>query len=110
MRYPEIGDRVRVKNETGLHAVTEHWKPGRVKLDDGRIFWLDGIITPYQKYVTLYVIQVHYGSKYYGWEDVTQEEIRSEGIQRRKEYRDNQNYPVRMIKRKVPNELWKGDQ
>jgi hypothetical protein len=104
-KYPEIGEQVRVKGETGLRTVRQLWKPGRVELDDLRIFYLDGIITRHQKYITVYVIQVHYGGRY-GWEDVTEEETRSEAIQRRKEYRENVQYPVRLIRRKEPNSLY----
>jgi len=100
MQYPKVGEQVRVKNETGFHTVIQQWKPGRVLLDDGRIFYLDGIITTHHKYITVFVIQVYYGT---GWENVTQEEVRSEAIQRRKEYRDNQTFPVRLIRRKELN-------
>ena len=104
MKYPEIGEQIRVKDETGTHTVIQLWKPWRVQLDDGRIFLLDGIISNHQKYITLFVIQVYYGT----WEDVTQEETLYEARQRRKEYRDNQDYPVRLIRRKELNDLWKG--
>lgn len=105
MKHPKIGEQVRVKNETGLHTVIQLWKPGRVELSDGRIFWVDGLVTRHQKYITVYVIQQHYGS---GWEDVTQEETVTEAIQRRKEYRENTNYPTRLIRRKEPNALYQG--
>jgi hypothetical protein len=103
MRYPTVGEEVRVKNETGLHTIVRLWKPGRVLLDDGRIFYLGGIVTHHQKTILTFVIQQHYGS---GWEDVTQEETITEAIQRRKEYRENTNYPTRLIRRKEPNTLY----
>lgn len=116
MRYPKIGEQVRVKNETGLHEVKKVWKDRkagiifpRILLDDGRIFWnLDALVTRHQKWITVYVIQVHYGGRY-GWEDVTQEELLSEARDRRKEYRDNVQYPVRLIRRKERNELYQGE-
>lgn len=105
MKYPSVGEEVRVKNETGLHKVVQLWKPGRVLLDDGRIFYLEGIVTRHQKTVLTYVIQQHYGGRY-GWEDVTSEEVRSEAITRRKEYRSNTDYPTRLIRRREPNQLY----
>ncbi len=106
-KHPGIGEQVRVKNETGLHAVVEHGITSSLLflLDDGRTVHLNKLVTRYQKYITLFVIQVHYDG---GWEDVTQEETISEAIQRRKEYQDNQHYPVRLIRRREPNELYKG--
>jgi hypothetical protein len=41
--YPKIGDAIRIKSTGEIHAVTELWKPGRVQLDDGSIFYLAGI-------------------------------------------------------------------
>lgn len=103
MKYPTVGEQVRVKGEVGLHTVTQLWKPGRVQLSDGRIFWLSGVVTRHQKTVLVYVVQVHYGS---GWEDVTEEETLSEARDRRKEYRENVRYPVRLIRRREPNPLY----
>lgn len=106
MKYPTAGEQVRVKGETGLHTVRNVAKWGgypMVTLDSGRKVWLSNLVTRHQKYITVYVVQVHYGS---GWEDVTEEEIRSEGIQRRKEYRENVRYPVRLIRRKELNQLY----
>ena len=109
MKYPKVGEQVRVKGETGLHAVTKFWKEfGRPRwlLDDGRIFWnLDALVTRRQKTITVYVIQVHYGGQY-GWEDVTEEEVLSEARDRRKEYRENVSYPVRLIRRRERNPLY----
>ena len=111
MRYPRVGEQVRVKNETGLHAVTKVWKERkagitfpRILLDDGRVFWdISRLVTRQQKTILVYVIQQHYGS---GWEDVTQEEILSEARNRRKEYRENTKYPTRLIRRREPNDLY----
>jgi hypothetical protein len=102
-KYPQIGEQVRVKNETGLLIVTNVIEPGRIELNDGRALHVSEIVTRHQKWVTVYVIQQHYGS---GWEDVTQEETITEAIQRRKEYRENTNYPTRLIRRKEPNTLY----
>ena len=110
MKYPEIGEQVRVKNETGLHTVlhiSKLIKPNNILLDDGRNVNLSNIITKHQKYVTVYVVQQHFGS-HYGWEDVTQEEVQSEAILRRKEYRENTAYPTRIIRRKELNPLYQG--
>ena len=104
-KYPEVGEQVRIPGETGFHTVVQLWKHDRVLLDDGRIFYLGGIITKHQKYITVYVIQQHFGGQY-GWEDVTEEEVRSEAIQRHREYRENTNYPTRLIRRKEPNLLY----
>ena len=115
-KYPEVGKQVRVKGETGLHTVTHihpGWKlpgtnvilSGVVRLDDNRFVTLDGIITHHQRYVTVYVIQQYYFGK---WEDVTEEEVYSEAIARRKEYRENTNYPTRLIRCKEPNKLYQG--
>jgi hypothetical protein len=114
MKYPTVGEQVRVLNETGLHtvkAIHRGWKlPGTnirlaavVRLEDDRFLRLDQIITRHQKWITVYVIQVYYGN---GWEDVTEEETRSEAVQRRKEYRENVQRPVRLIRRKEPNALY----
>lgn len=104
MKYPKVGEQVRVKNETGLRTVALVRKGGLIELSpDGRQVMLDEVITRHQKYITVYVVQVHYGS---GWEDVTEEETRSEAIQRRKEYRENVQYPVRLIRRREPNPLY----
>ena len=48
--------------------------------------------------VYLYVVQQYTGTQY-GWEDVTQEEDRAEGLQRLREYRENDTLPARMIRR-----------
>jgi hypothetical protein len=106
-KYPEVGEQVRVKNETGLHTITRTWKEHgrpRWQLSDGRIFWnLDALVTTHQKYITVYVIQQHYGD---GWEDVTEEETRAAGIQARKDYRSNTPHPTRLIRRKELNPLY----
>lgn len=116
-KYPEIGEQVRVKGEVGLHIVKKLYSnfrlpvggttyvvlPGDVTLDDGRIVGLEEIITRHQKYITIYVIQVFYDK----WEDETQEETWSEAIQRRKEYRENVARPVRLIRRKEVNPLYR---
>ena len=108
MRYPKIGEQVRVKNETGLHTVINlHKNWGglgvMVLLSDGRKKWLENLVTRHQKTVLTYVVQQHFGD---GWEDVTEEEILSEAITRRKEYRENTRYPTRIIRRREPNDLY----
>jgi hypothetical protein len=45
-----------------------------------------------------WVIQQHWG---YGWEDVTEEETRREGLIQLKCYRENQDAPARLILRRV---------
>lgn len=47
-----------------------------------------------------YVIQGNYGS---GWDDLTTEETYLDGINQLKCYNENENYPHRLIKRKVLN-------
>ena len=108
MKYPKAGEQVRVKNETGLHTVINiHKNWGglgvMITLSDGRKKWLENLITTHQKYITVYVIQQHYGS---GWEDVTQEELYNEARDRRKEYRTNTTHPTRLIRRKELNPLY----
>ena len=115
-KYPEVGKQVRVKGETGLHTIKEvhrGWKlPGTdvilstvVRLDDDRFVILDSIITRHQKYITVYVIQQLYGNGT-GWEDVTEEETLSEAKDRGKEYRENTDYPTRLIYRRELNDLY----
>lgn len=41
--YPKIGDAVKIKETGEIHIVKELWKPGRIMLDDGSIFYLGGI-------------------------------------------------------------------
>lgn len=53
------------------------------------------------KYEYLYVVQGHYS---YGWEDLTCSEDRKEANDNLKDYRDNENSPHRMIKRREPIE------
>ncbi len=110
MKYPNVGEQVRVKNETGLHTVTNLWTKKRTitpfaRLSDGRFIDLDNLITRHHKYIQVYVIQQNFGD---GWEDVTAEETREAGIQSRKDYRENTNYPTRLIRRKEANPLYQG--
>jgi len=114
MRYPKIGEQVRVKGETGLHTITvafaKQWRTTRIVelvLDDGRSVRPDQVVTRYQKTIELFVTQVNYGD---GWEDVTQDETRSEARQSLKDYRLNDPHPSRQITRREPNELHQGDQ
>ncbi len=53
------------------------------------------------KFEYLWIVQQHTG---YGWEDVTADEKWLDAKRTAKEYRDNQNYPVRVIQRRVPND------
>ena len=106
MKYPQIGEEVRVKGETGLHKVINVAKWGgypMVTLESGRKVWLTNVVTRYHKYITVYVIQQNFGD---GWEDVTEEETRAAGIQARKDYRENTKYPTRLIRRKDLNPLY----
>lgn len=108
MRYPEIGEEVRVKDETGLLTVVRHIKPGRIELSDGRIFWLSGVVTRHQKHVTEYIVQGHYGGRE-GWEDVGGGETLPVARADLKDYRANdREHPYRMIRRKVLNPLYQG--
>lgn len=105
MKYPNVGEQVRIKNETGLHEVVSLWKPGRVQLEDGRIFHVEGLVTRLQKTVLTFIVQGWYGS---GWEDVTAEETYTEGRARLKDYRDNDpQHAHRLIRRREPNDLYK---
>lgn len=56
-----------------------------------------------RKTIDEWEVQGHYG---YGWECVTTEENRREAIERLKEYRANESYPFRLIKKRVPKP-WK---
>jgi hypothetical protein len=106
MKYPKIGEQVRVKNETGLHTIHNIYKWGGyplIVLNNGRKVWLSNVVTRHQKYITVYVIQQHYGTR---WEDVTQEETSSAARDRRKEYIENTNYPTRLVRRKEANPLY----
>ena len=47
----------------------------------------------------IWEIQGYYGHEY-GWECVTTEETRQEARQRLKEYRDNERYPFRLVKKR----------
>jgi hypothetical protein len=47
-----------------------------------------------------YEIQGHYGPQY-GWECVTTEDTLKEARARLKEYRENEPYPFRLVKRRV---------
>ena len=104
-KYPKTGEEVRVKNETGLHIAIQRWNPHHVELDDGRILPIQNIITRHQKTVLVYVIQIHYGGKI-GWEDVTEAETFKEARDDRRAYRENQDFPVRLIRRREPNDLY----
>lgn len=106
MKYPNVGEQVRIKNETGLHAVTQLWKPGRVMLDTGQIFGVTGLVTRHQKTVKTWIVQGDYGS---GWEDVTAEETHSDGRRALRDYRDNDpRHAYRLIVRYEPNDLYQG--
>jgi hypothetical protein len=48
----------------------------------------------------IYVVQGNYGYGH-GWEDLTAEVTRKEGIARLREYRANENAPFRIISRRV---------
>ena len=54
-----------------------------------------------RKTVDVYVVQGHYG---FGWEDLTEEDSRSEGLARLREYRANEQYAHRLITRRVKKE------
>lgn len=108
MKYPKVGEQVRVKNETGLHTVIqkdERYGTTVFLLDNRRLVALSEIVTRHQKWITVYVVQQHFGGQH-GWEDVTQEETLSEARERRREYRENTNYPTRIIRRREPNDLY----
>lgn len=45
-----------------------------------------------------FTVQGNYG---HGWEDLTSEDSRKEGRARLREYRENENYPFRLICRRV---------
>ncbi len=59
------------------------------------------------KYEKVYVIQCYYG---FGWEDLTEEVKYSEAKLRAKEYRENDDHPIRMIARNEIRQEWKDAQ
>lgn len=63
-------------------------------------------MTRVTKYLTAHVLQGQYGTR---WEDVTEEDSRKEILIRLREYRDNEPYPFRVIRRRVPNPAYADD-
>jgi hypothetical protein len=62
-------------------------------------------ITRERKTTDLWVVQQYTGAQY-GWEDVSAADNRKEAQEDRKAYAENQpEYPVRMVKRRVPKEI-----
>lgn len=90
---------ITVTNETKSAAALWHYNSARAHdgLEPVKRMPKGTTYTP----VYFYVIQQHTGSRY-GWDDVCQEDTRAEGIERLKEYRENQpEYLARMIRRRA---------
>lgn len=56
------------------------------------------------KYIFEHIVQGNYG---YGWEDLTTHNIRRDAVNEKKVYDNNENYPHRVISRRVLNPLYK---
>ena len=56
------------------------------------------------KYIFEHIVQGNYG---YGWEDLTAHNIRRDALNEKKVYDNNENYPHRVISRRVLNPLYK---
>lgn len=116
MKYPKVGEQVRIKNETRLHTVKAIHPSLKSSIRgirftasielDSSIVPATNLITRHQKTIKTWIVQGDYGS---GWEDVTAEETYGDGRRALRDYRDNDpTHAHRLIVRYEPNDLYQG--